>query len=71
MKIYANLIGEWVDISSDGTVEDNQDPIAFFNEQLTYESASTKAKCFEHDFIHVQFKGKDYRIHPSCIQIIK
>ncbi|MEG0591190.1 MAG: hypothetical protein RR496_06030 [Lachnospiraceae bacterium] len=69
-RIYANLIGNWTDITDSGTVEDCQRPSIYFGEDLTYEDESKVAKCFEYDYIHVQYGGKDYRIHPTMIQIV-
>lgn len=69
-RYYANLLGTWVDITDDGTVADHQNPSSCFEENLTYQENSTCAKCFELGYIHVQYKGKDYRIDPSCIQIV-
>lgn len=70
-RIYANLLGVWTDITDDGTVEDHQRPSVYFDENLFYEGNSKVAKYFEYDYIHVQYKGKDYRIHPSMIQIVE
>ena len=69
-RYYANLLGNWVDITDAGTVEDHQNPSVFFEENLFYEDGSHVAKCFEYDYIHIQYGGKDYRIHPSMIQIV-
>ena len=69
-RIYANLLGEWIDITEAGTVEDNQDPTVFFNENLTYSENSNVAKCFEYDYINIQYNGRNYRIHPSMVQIV-
>lgn len=69
-RIYANLLGEWVDITEAGTVEDGQDPSVFFKENLTYAEGSKVAKCFEYDYINIQHNGRNYRIHPSMIQIV-
>lgn len=68
MRIYACLLGEWVDITEVGTVE-KQDPITYFKEHLRYEDGSRYANCFKHDYIHVQYGGRDYRINPVFIQI--
>ena len=38
--IYANLLGEWVDITEDVTVEDHQDPSTYLKEKLVYETGS-------------------------------
>ena len=69
-RIYANLLGNWVDITKDGTVADNQDPLKYFEENLVYDIGSNTANCFKYDYINIQYSGKNYRIHPSCIQIV-
>lgn len=68
-RIYANLIGNWIDITDTGTIE-QQDPGSFIEENLYYKSPDRKAKCFEYDYVHIQYEGADYRIHPSMIQIV-
>lgn len=70
-RIYANLLGNWTDITDDGTVEDYQDPSTYFEDNLTYDKGSKVARCFEYDYIHVQYQGRDYRIHPTMIQIVR
>lgn len=70
-RYYANLLGTWIDITDSGTVEDHQKPSTYFEENLTYSEKSKVAKCFEYDYINVQYDGKNYRIHPSQIQIVE
>lgn len=70
MRIYACLLGEWIDITETGTVADNQNPVKYFRENLEYSNSSQRAKCFQYDYIHVQYQGKDYRINPAFIQIV-
>lgn len=69
-KIYACLLGSWIDITDCGTVGDCQNPSLYFEEKLTYVPSSKVAKCFEYDYINVQYQGKNYRLHPSQIQIV-
>ena len=69
-RIYANLLGQWTDITKSGTVENQQDPLTFFEENLTYDSGRHTAKCFEYDYINIQYENRNYRIHPSMIQIV-
>jgi hypothetical protein len=71
MRIYACLLGDWVDITDDGTVEDNKNPVAYFKENLTYVGNSKVATAFEYDYININYQNKSYRIHPSMIKIIK
>lgn len=70
MRIYANLLGNWTDITDSGTVADHQNPITYFKENLSFNENSTVAKCFEYDYINVQYDNCNYRLHPSMIQII-
>jgi len=70
-RIYANLLGNWVDITEAGTIEDHQNPSLYFEENLRYVNGSTTAECFKYDYINVQYNGSNYRIHPSCIQIVE
>lgn len=70
MKIYANLIGNWIDITDCATIADCQNPVDYINEHLTYTKNSNVAECFKYDYVHIQYDGKDYRIHPSLIQIV-
>lgn len=70
MRIFACLLGEWVDITDTGTVADGQKPVAYFEEHLKYQENSRYAECFQYDYIHVQYQGKDYRINPAFIQIV-
>lgn len=70
MRIYANLLGIWTDITDTGTIDDYQNPTTYFNEQLRYEGDSKTAECFKYDYINIQHDGKNYRIHPSMIQIV-
>lgn len=68
-KYYACLLGEWVDITN-CTVEDYQPAAQYFKENLEYEGNSKKAKCFEYDYINVQYNNKNYRINPIFIQVV-
>lgn len=70
-RIYANLLGSWIDITDTGTVEDQQNPSAYFKENLRYMDGSTVAECFKYGYINIQYNGANYRIHPSCIQIVE
>jgi hypothetical protein len=70
-RIYANLIGNWTDITESGTVADHQKPLPYFEENLRYEGSSLVAECFKYDYIHVQYGDRDYRIHPTQIQIVE
>ncbi len=68
-KIYANLIGNWTDITHTGTIE-KCDPLTFISEQLTYKDGDYTAKCFKYDYVNIEYGNANYRIHPSQIQIV-
>ena len=70
MRIYACLLGNWVDITDTGTVADYQNPVTYFKENQQYSEGSRYAECFRYDYIHIQYQGKDYRINPAFIQIV-
>ncbi len=70
MRIYANLLGNWTDITEAGTVADFQNPVTYFKENLTFDKNSSIAKCFEYGYIHVQYNGKDYRLAPEHFQFV-
>jgi hypothetical protein len=61
-KYYANLVGEWIDITENATVSDYQDPKVYFKECL--EDLS------KYDYINIQYNDKNYRIHSSLIQVV-
>ena len=69
-RYYANLLGEWTDITETGTVADHQSPGKYFEDNLKFEDGAKIAYCFEFGYINVQYKGKNYRIDPSMIQIV-
>lgn len=70
MRIYANLLGNWTDITDSGTLADLRDPVTYIKETLKYSENSNTAECFKYDYINVQYNGHNYRLHPSMIQII-
>lgn len=70
MRIYANLLGTWTDITDTGTVADNQNPVKYFKENLTFDDNSKVAKCFEFGYVHVQYQNKDYRLAPEHFQFV-
>lgn len=74
VRYYANLLGNWVDITDDGTI-DKKDAATYFEEENEHKrlpdgTYSKVPKCYEYGYIHVQYGGKDYRISPDCIQVV-
>ena len=67
-KYYANLLGEWTDITN--SMVELVDKHSYFEENLSYPKGSYEAECFKYDYINVQHNNKNYRIHPSQIQIV-
>lgn len=68
-RYYACLLGNWVDIT-DCTVEDNQKASEYFKNNLAYGKNDKIAKCFEYDYINIQYDNKNYRINPVFIQVV-
>lgn len=75
--VYANLIGTWHDLA----VEDPEckigihqtDPITWWKEGSDIWNPITvqkKDKLSEMPYVHIDFKGSDYRISPYLIQIV-
>lgn len=60
-KVFANLIGNWTDITSDGLINEEK-PSLYIQEQLQ--------DLFKYDHVNVFYKDKTYRIHPTMIQIV-
>lgn len=68
-RYYANLLGQWTDITDDGLAE-NEKVSTYFQDNLTYDENENVARCFKGDYINITYGEKSYRIHPSCIQIV-
>lgn len=63
--VYANLLGTWVNLNEDeNCVMDTgrSRPSVWVDEQL--------GELFDYDYINIYYKGDEYRIHPTCIQIV-
>lgn len=63
--VYANLIGEWHNLSED---PDCKIGTNFSSPNTWWEEEGHLL--FEYDYITLHFRGADYRIHPSFIQIV-
>lgn len=72
--IYANLLGNWTDITKNGTVDRGNDPATYFKENLSYVDDDGKEldvpRCFKGGYIFVEYGDKSYRLSPSDIQIV-
>lgn len=61
--IYACLCGTWVNLSAaNATVDDGKPVNIWWKEEGD--------KLFEYDHLNIQYKEKNYRIHPSFIQVV-
>lgn len=60
-RVYACLLGNWIDITNEGLLH-NRNPLTYINEGIQ--------DMFEYDYINVQYDNKNYRIHPSLIQVV-
>lgn len=75
-NVYACLLGNWVNLSADKSVKMGEKQVSayqWFEENAEIWSPSVKKPdtYYELDYVHVQYKGKDYRINPIFIQIVE
>ncbi|MED0688025.1 hypothetical protein [Anoxybacillus ayderensis] len=74
-RIYANLLGEWVDLSSDDTCLIGPrmvSPSVWWEENAEIWSPDKKDEhtMYQLDYVNIHYKGKDYRISPIFIQVV-
>ena len=77
-KIYACLVGEWVCLSDDPECKmggNLKSPSIWWEENAEVWSPINRDKDLEHsvdglDYVHIYYKGKDYRINPIFIQVV-
>jgi len=77
-SIYACLIGEWVNLCDDPNCtisEWHKSPLVWWEENASIYAPTSRDKNLEHsmyglDYIHIYYKGADYRINPIFIQIV-
>lgn len=77
MKVYACLVGNWVCLNDDpeATIGHNeQSPNIWYEENGDIWAPYKRQQ--EHtyiqlDYVHVFYKGVDYRINPIFIQIVR
>lgn len=67
-RIYANLLGDWTDITDGGLVDGY--PAKELIQNLSYEKGSYKAKGLEYDYVNITFGEKSYRINLAMLQIV-
>lgn len=63
-KIYANLIGNW------HCLNDDPDCTIAMHEPLETWWKEQSHTLHDYNYIDIQFKGTNYRIHPSFIQTV-
>lgn len=74
--VYANLLGEWVRLEDDPNCRMGPHmttPYIWWEENAEMYAPITKPKAdtFYHEsYVVVHYKGSDYRIQPSHIQIV-
>ena len=62
-KIYANLLGVWIQLNdSNATLDSHISPSVWLEECLQ--------DAFKFDYINVQYDNRNYRIHPTMLQIV-
>lgn len=61
--LYANLLGRWISLTdSEATLDNHVAPSVWVEEYLQ--------DAFKYDYVNVQYKGRNYRIHPSMLQVV-
>lgn len=77
LRVYANLLGEWVDLSEDENCVMGQNmvrPSIWWEENAEIWSPIQKTEehtMYQLDYVHIHYKRKDYRINPIFIQIVE
>ena len=75
--VYANLIGEWVNLSEDENCvmgPNKTRPFIWWEENAEIWSPIKKKEehtMYQLDYVWIHFKEKDYRINPIFIQIVE
>ena len=75
-KIYACLTGNWVCLNDDPECKMGNNyvsPSVWYEENAEIWSPfsrETENTYYQLDYLHIYFKGKDYRINPIFIQIV-
>ena len=77
-KVYACLLGEWVCLDDDPNCtisEWHKTPHAWWEENAPIYFPQIRDIELDHsfygcDYMHIFYKGKDYRINPIFIQIV-
>ena len=70
-RYYANLLGNWTEITTLGTAQGSlasEKPVG--RNVIPVPDCSPK-ELFGYDVVLVEYDGRNYWIHPSCIQVIE
>lgn len=62
-KIYANLLGVWIQLNDSNATLDSHIPPSVWLEECLQDA-------FKFDYINVQYDNRNYRIHPTMLQIV-
>lgn len=75
-KVYACLTGNWICLNDDPTCtvgSNGQSPNEWFNTGADIYAPSTRQEENSYnglEYVHIFYRGKDYRINPIFIQIV-
>ncbi|MEG1619995.1 MAG: hypothetical protein RR335_10605 [Eubacterium sp.] len=77
-SIHACLVGNWVNLCNDPECkigEDRTSPLIWWEENAEIYAPSSRNKKSENsmyslDYVHIYYKGADYRINPMFIQVV-
>ena len=77
VNVYANLLGEWVNLSDDDNCvmgPHKTHPSIWWEEGAELWSPITREEedtMYQLDYICIYYKNKDYRINPIHLQIVE
>ncbi|MFZ7333624.1 hypothetical protein [Streptococcus pluranimalium] len=75
-EVHACLCGNWVNLTDDPDCvigEHRQDPVTWWKEgSPIWASKNNNSNSYESlDYVNIHYRGKDYRINPIFIQIVR
>lgn len=76
-KIYACLVGNWVCLNDDPECKMGSyhvSPTVWYEENATIFAPfkrEAEDSYYQLDYVHIYYKGADYRINPIFIQIVE
>lgn len=75
--IYANLLGEWVNLSDDENCvmgSNRARPFVWWEENAEIWSPHKRDEehtMYQLDYVWIHYRGRDYRINPIYLQIVE